>query len=194
MSIPSRWESLIEAQIRQAQERGEFDDLPGAGKPIPHTDRPDDELWWVKDYVRREGVPTDTLLPASLRLARRVEHLPEELDRLADEAAVRETVTALNAEIVAWLRAPWGPPVALRQVDVEAAAADWLARRRTGAGTPAGTAAEPATPAGTAAGATTRAAPAAEPATGATTPTSPPRSSSRSPRGARRWNPFARHP
>jgi DnaJ family protein C protein 28 len=39
------WESAIDKQIREAMERGEFDNLPGAGKPLdlsddPHT--PDD--------------------------------------------------------------------------------------------------------------------------------------------------------
>jgi hypothetical protein len=35
-----RYEDWIERQIREAQERGAFDDLPGAGKPIPGLDRP----------------------------------------------------------------------------------------------------------------------------------------------------------
>ncbi|HVD28538.1 MAG TPA: DUF1992 domain-containing protein, partial [Mycobacteriales bacterium] len=46
--MPRRWESVVEAQIRQAQERGDFDDLPGKGKPIPGLDDPDDEQWWIK--------------------------------------------------------------------------------------------------------------------------------------------------
>ncbi|MFB9238245.1 DUF1992 domain-containing protein [Plantactinospora siamensis] len=129
MTRPDRLESVIEAQIRRAQERGEFDNLPGAGKPIPRTDSPDDDLWWVKDWVRREGLPAESLLPTSLRLARQVERLPDELDRLADEPAVRAAVTELNDEIAAWLRTPWGPPVALRPVEVEVAVSEWRARR-----------------------------------------------------------------
>jgi hypothetical protein len=35
----SRFESLLDRQIRAAQERGEFDDLPGAGKPLPSGPR-----------------------------------------------------------------------------------------------------------------------------------------------------------
>jgi hypothetical protein len=50
------WESWIDRQIRRAEERGEFDDLPGAGRPIPDLDKPFDELWWVKDKLRREGL------------------------------------------------------------------------------------------------------------------------------------------
>ena len=50
------WESWIDKQIREAEERGAFADLPGAGKPIPGLDKPFDELWWVKDKLRREGL------------------------------------------------------------------------------------------------------------------------------------------
>lgn len=34
------WESWIDQQIREAQERGHFDDLPGAGRPIDLTPNP----------------------------------------------------------------------------------------------------------------------------------------------------------
>lgn len=42
----------VERRIREAIERGEFDDLPGSGQPIP--DLNDDPLWWVKKWVERE--------------------------------------------------------------------------------------------------------------------------------------------
>jgi len=51
---PQLIESPVERQIRQAMERGAFDDLPGAGKPIPGAGQPDDPLWWVKEWVERE--------------------------------------------------------------------------------------------------------------------------------------------
>ncbi len=35
-----RWESLAERLIREAQERGEFDDLPGHGRPLPGDTNP----------------------------------------------------------------------------------------------------------------------------------------------------------
>lgn len=34
------WESWIDEAIRDAQERGEFDNLPGAGKPLPDRRNP----------------------------------------------------------------------------------------------------------------------------------------------------------
>ena len=49
-------ESLVERQIRLAMERGEFVDLPGAGRPIEDLDEGYDPLWWVKKWAQREGV------------------------------------------------------------------------------------------------------------------------------------------
>ena len=34
------WESWIDRQVREAQERGEFDDLPGRGRPLDLTSNP----------------------------------------------------------------------------------------------------------------------------------------------------------
>ena len=47
---------LVERRIREAQERGEFEKLPGYGKPIPDLDKPEDELAWVKRWMQREGI------------------------------------------------------------------------------------------------------------------------------------------
>lgn len=45
---------VAENRIREAMEAGEFDDLPGLGKPIPDIDEPYDPQWWVKQWFRRE--------------------------------------------------------------------------------------------------------------------------------------------
>jgi hypothetical protein len=39
------WETVIDAIIREAQERGEFDNLPGAGKPFKHDENPYADEW-----------------------------------------------------------------------------------------------------------------------------------------------------
>ena len=57
------WETWIDRQIREGMERGDFDHLPGHGQPIRGLDRPDDELWWVREKLRREGV---SFLPPTL--------------------------------------------------------------------------------------------------------------------------------
>ena len=121
-------ETLVERRIRLAQERGEFDDLPGKGKPLP-LDGPDDENWWVRGYLRREGLSAEPLLPTPLQLRREVERLPVTVVELRDEAAVREAARALNRRIADWLRAPVGPAVPVGRVDVDAVVARWRTDR-----------------------------------------------------------------
>jgi Domain of unknown function (DUF1992) len=117
-------ETLVERRIRLAQERGEFDDLPGKGKPLP-LDGPDDENWWVRGYLRREGLSAEPLLPAPLQLRREVERLPETVVDLREEREVRQVARALNRRIAEWLRAPVGPAVPVGPVDVDAVVARW---------------------------------------------------------------------
>ncbi|MFE9580516.1 DUF1992 domain-containing protein [Nocardia sp. NPDC006044] len=122
------FESWIDKQIREATERGEFRNLPGAGKPIPRGN--DDENWWLKGYLRKEGVSGDALLPPSLLLRRDIERLPEVVRELNSERAVRETVRELNQRVVDWLRLPHGPYVHVAPVDTEAVVTQWQAERK----------------------------------------------------------------
>ncbi|WP_213576762.1 DUF1992 domain-containing protein [Rhodococcus sp. USK13] len=124
------FESWIDKQIRLAQERGDFDNLPGAGKPIPLSGDVDDELWWVKGYLRRENLPLDALLPTPLQLRKQIERLPETVRGIPSEDAVREIVHQLNLEIVAWLRAPSGPRVPVSPVDADEVVSQWRMDRR----------------------------------------------------------------
>ncbi|WBB76541.1 DUF1992 domain-containing protein [Micromonospora sp. WMMD1128] len=124
------WEAAVEAQIRSAQERGEFDNLPGAGKPIPGRDAPYDEGWWIRGFMEREQIPSDLMLPTPLQLRRRIEQLPDEVRDLPTEEAVRSYVAVLNAEVVAWLRTPTGPRVVVRPVDVDEVVRRWRADRQ----------------------------------------------------------------
>ncbi|MEU1839664.1 DUF1992 domain-containing protein [Micromonospora chersina] len=127
------WEAAVEAQIRSAQERGEFDNLPGAGKPIPGRDLPYDEGWWIRSFLEREQLPGDLLLPTPLQLRRRIEKLPDEVRDLPTEASVRAYVAALNTEVVAWLRTPTGPRVVVRPVNTDDVVRDWRAARERAA-------------------------------------------------------------
>ncbi len=123
-----RYESLIDQQIRMAEERGDFADLPGKGKPLPGLDGPDDENWWIRGYIQREGLPADALLPTPLQLRKEAERLPDAVRDLPSEEAVRAAVSQLNRRIAEWLRAPSGPSVPVRPVDPEAVVRNW--RRR----------------------------------------------------------------
>jgi DnaJ homologue, subfamily C, member 28, conserved domain len=121
------WETWIDAQIRVAREQGAFDNLPGAGKPLPNLDQANDPLWWVKQLMQRERVSE---LPPSLELLRKVEKELAAIEKLTDEAAVRSRVAALNAEI-AKVNATVveGPPTRLGALNVDKVVARWRQTR-----------------------------------------------------------------
>jgi Domain of unknown function (DUF1992) len=123
------WETWIEAQIRVAMEDGAFDNLPGAGKPLPNIGQEYDPLWWQKQLVQREQI---TVLPPSLELLRKVEEVLVTIEELRDEATVRRRIAALNVEI-AKVNATVveGPPTRLGTLDVDQVVAQW---RRTSSG------------------------------------------------------------
>lgn len=118
------FESWVERQLREARERGSFDNLAGMGKPLPPTSS--DELAWVREKARREDLPVGALLPPSLAVAKDVEDLPERLARERSEKRVRAIVEELNARIDAARRGPaMGPPVRTGLLDVEAVVTAW---------------------------------------------------------------------
>lgn len=120
------FESWIDRQVRDAERRGVFDDLPGAGKPLDI--RPDGGDYgdrWVRDYARREGVPAEEMLPPPLRLRREAERLAAEVPGMASEDDVREAVSGLNHRIVSWRKTGEGPPVHVRLVNKDEMLARW---------------------------------------------------------------------
>jgi hypothetical protein len=121
------WESRIDAQIRVATEAGAFDNLPGAGKPLPNLGQKHDPLWWVKQLVQREQI---SMLPPSLELLRKAETELVAIEKLHDKAAVRHWVAALNVEI-AKVNATVveGPPTRLSTLDVDQVVARWRRAR-----------------------------------------------------------------
>jgi Domain of unknown function (DUF1992) len=124
------FENWIDSQIKAAEARGEFDDLPGKGKPLPRLDEAGDPLWWAKQLVRREGL---SLLPPALEIRQQVERFREGLAKLPSEARVREAVAALNAEIRKRNRlASEGPPTQQAVLDPEDLVARWRELRAAG--------------------------------------------------------------
>jgi hypothetical protein len=117
----------VEQQILDAQERGDFDNLPGAGKPLRMRDL-DDPDWWVKGLMEREQIRG--VLPPPLALRKERRELPDVLDRLTSEEQVREVLRDFNSRVRdALLRPQPGPRVVVGGVDVEEYVAGW--RRRS---------------------------------------------------------------
>ncbi len=118
------WETWIDRQVREAQERGDFDGLPGAGKPLPDLDRRDDD-WWLKRMLQREGV---TVTPPTIAIRVEVEQALERAACAADEIEIRAVLGAVNEKVRRINRlGAAGPPSTVMPVDVEEAVARWRA-------------------------------------------------------------------
>lgn len=119
----------VDLQVRQAIERGEFDDLPGRGKPIEDLGPSHDPDWWVKKLIEREQITG--VLPAALQLRKDDLTLRDELDREYSEEQVRKMLQDFNRRIVeARRQLQGGPPVVTPLRDVDAEVHAWRDRRR----------------------------------------------------------------
>src|SRR5512134_3527815 len=76
----------VDLQVRRAMERGEFDNLPGAGKPIKGLGSTHDPDWWVKSLIERERITG--VLPPALALRKEDAELDGALDRETTEEGV----------------------------------------------------------------------------------------------------------
>jgi hypothetical protein len=76
------FEKAVEAIIKEAQARGEFDDLPGAGKPV--------------DLEAYFNTPED--LRAAYAILKNAGILPQEIELLQDIAALKEKLAAEKSE------------------------------------------------------------------------------------------------
>jgi len=125
--LDTGWESWIDRQIREATERGEFDNLPGTGKPLPGLDKPYDENWWVRQKLRSEGL---SYVPPSLALKKAAQDALAEALRAGSEAEVREIITEINLRILRAHRLGIdGPSVKLAPYNVKRVVREWQERR-----------------------------------------------------------------
>jgi hypothetical protein len=126
----------IDQQISEAAERGAFDNLPGTGKPLPKRADPDNA--WLLDWMRREGISTEELLPTPLKLRKQSARLGGKVQELGSEQEVRDAVAELNYQIMEWRKLPLGPPIFVPLLDAEAMVGRWRdARPAPPAGGPA---------------------------------------------------------
>ena len=121
-------QTWVDLQLRRAAERGDFDDLPGAGQPIRDLGAQHDPDWWVKQLIEREQITG--VLPAALQLRKDDAGLDARLDDLASEREVRGEVEDFNARVIRARYTPVdGPPLVTMPRDVDAEVDRWRERR-----------------------------------------------------------------
>ncbi|GHJ59486.1 hypothetical protein NOK12_20040 [Nocardioides sp. OK12] len=119
----------VDQQVRVAMAKGEFDDLPGSGRPIEDLGSEHDPDWWVKRLVEREQITG--VLPPSLQLRKDDAELDARLDALTVEREARREVEDFNARVIRarYTPADGTPPLITMPRDVEATLAAWAERR-----------------------------------------------------------------
>jgi hypothetical protein len=106
--VGSTHESLVERLIREAHERGEFDDLPLHGKPIPLQENP----WEGEMALAYTVLKNAAVAPPWIEADKEARSLSEARDRLLERAAhasspslgtdlraIERIVTAYNAAV-----------------------------------------------------------------------------------------------
>lgn len=118
------WERWIERQISEAMERGEFDALPGAGRPIPDLDARRDEMAWIRDKLRRENAAPPP--PPAIQIRIDVDAALASLGALETETEVRSLVEHLNDRIRTVNRTTVvGPPTSIGPMALEEVVERW---------------------------------------------------------------------
>ncbi|MER6105731.1 DUF1992 domain-containing protein [Streptomyces sp. NPDC001832] len=119
------FESWVDKQIRDSEQRGDFSQLPGFGKPLDSLDAPYDETWWIKQKMQREGV---SVLPPTLALRKEAEDVRDAVPGARTEGEVRRMLTEVNEKIrEAIRRPPPGPLLNLKPFDIDAVVEEWRA-------------------------------------------------------------------
>jgi len=122
----------VETVIQQAIRRGDFDDLPGAGKPIPGLGERLDPDWWIRRKIQAEKLTG--LGPPALTLRVEAAQLEATLDGIAREDDVRDLLADFNRRVIeARRQLQGGPPVVTATRDVDAEVAAWRERRAAAA-------------------------------------------------------------
>ncbi|HWK76914.1 DUF1992 domain-containing protein [Microbacterium sp.] len=136
---------FVETAIQLAIRRGEFDDLPGAGKPLENLGSHHDPDWWIRRKIETENLTG--LGPPAILLRNEDRELDDTLDKIGRESDVREALEDFNRRVIdARRQLMGGPPVITKTRDVDAEVEGWRRRRAERAITPQETAPAPEPP------------------------------------------------
>ena len=124
-----KWESFAERKIREVQDEGQFESLPGFGRPISDIDQPLSDDWWLKQKLKKEML---SVLPPILEARLDIEKTLASLCEISSEALVRRKLEQLNERIRKAIYSPHeGPSGGVFPIDVEATIAEWGNTRST---------------------------------------------------------------
>jgi hypothetical protein len=118
---------FVEIAIQQSMRRGDFDNLPGAGKPLADLEHSDPD-WWIRRKIQRENITG--LGPPALTLRTEDAELDERLDACHTAHAVRDLLEDFNSRVIdARRQLQGGPPVVTPVRDIDEEIARWTERR-----------------------------------------------------------------
>lgn len=119
---------IAETAIQQAIRRGDFDNLPGAGKPLANLNRVYDPDWWLRQKIESERITG--LGPPALTLRTEDAALDARLDSVFTEAEVRDILNDFNSRVIeARRQLLGGPPVITPTRHVDTEIERWNSRR-----------------------------------------------------------------
>lgn len=120
--------AFIETAIQQAIRLGEFDNLPGAGKPLEGIGTHHDPDWWIRRKIETENLTG--LGPPALQLRVEDRDLDDQLTGISSEKEVREILADFNRRVIdARRQLQGGPPVVTATRDIDAEVRAWRERR-----------------------------------------------------------------
>lgn len=119
---------VADTAIEQAMRRGEFDNLPGSGKPLTGLNGVHDPDWWIRQKIEREQLTG--LGPPAFALRTENATLESRMDELFREDDVRALLADFNKRVIdARRQLQGGPPVVTPTRDVESEISGWRDRR-----------------------------------------------------------------
>lgn len=123
------WASFAERKIREAMDEGQFESLPGFGKPIPGIDLPLTDDWWLRQKLKDEQL---SVLPPVLEARLDIEKTIASLNEISSESIARRTLEKLNERIQKAIYSPHdGPSTGVFPVDIESTIAGWRNSRNS---------------------------------------------------------------
>ena len=94
------FQRIVEKRIKEAQKRGDFDDLPGSGEPLEFEDDshiPEDLRLAYKILKNADCLPPDLLLKKEIRqMEDMLENIPDERERCRMIKSINYKIMKLN--------------------------------------------------------------------------------------------------